>query len=159
MTTAISRRSRTDNCRHPIARSCGVSNDRSGMLLRTHFQPGTTIIQVLGAIEACNAARLSGYVDDLASAGRSLILDLRGVDFCSSDGLRALVEIVEKSQRSGMPCVLVTSEAVDRLLAVAERDHRPPTAASVEDALQQVTPHNHACSLAQRVTPPEVTRC
>ena len=46
-----------------------------------HFQPGTTIVRVHGAVDAGNAERLSDYVDDLASPGRFLILDLRGVSF------------------------------------------------------------------------------
>ncbi|MGH3554154.1 MAG: hypothetical protein ACRDT5_16530, partial [Mycobacterium sp.] len=63
----INERSRTDTDTCPLARSCHASTDHSGMSLRTHFQPGTTIVQVHGAVEACNAARLSHHVDDLAS--------------------------------------------------------------------------------------------
>ncbi|MGH3541176.1 MAG: STAS domain-containing protein [Mycobacterium sp.] len=155
----INERSRTDTDTCPLARSCHASTDHSGMSLRTHFQPGTTIVQVHGAVEACNAARLSHHVDDLASVARPLILDLRGVDFFSGDGFRALVRIAEKSQRTGMRWALVSSEAVDRLLRSTDSNYRLRIEASVEEALQQLTSPDPAWSLPQRVTQPEVTRC
>lgn len=50
-----------------------VATDHSGMLLRTHNQADTTIVEVRGAVDACNAALLSDYADDLASVARPLI--------------------------------------------------------------------------------------
>jgi hypothetical protein len=53
---------------------------------------------------------------------------------------------------------VATSEAVDRLPHITDSTYRLPTTASLE-ALQQLTPHNRAWSVAHRVTPPEGTRC
>ncbi len=146
-------------CTNPFTRCCRVASDHSGISLRTHFQPGTTIVQVHGAVEACNATRLSDYVDDLASAARPLILDLRGVDFFSGDGFRALVRIAEKSHRTGMRWALVTGDAVDRLLRTTDSYFRLPISASVEEALQHLTFTDPASSLPHRVTSREITRC
>lgn len=146
-------------CTRAPARSWRIASDHSGMSLRTHFQPGTTIVQVHGAVDAGNAERLSDYVDDLASPGRSLILDFRGVGFFSDDGLRALVRVGEKSQRTGVRWALVTSQAVERLLPITDSNYRLATAASLEEALQQLIPHPHAWSLPHHVTSPEATRC
>lgn len=127
-------------CLHRPPSSRCVATDQSGMSLRAHFQPYATTVQVCGAVDASNGQRLSEYVDGLANPSRGLILDLRGVNFLSDGGLSALVRIVEKSQRTGVRCALVTSQAVDRLLAGAEGRFRLSTAASVQDALrQQVT--------------------
>jgi anti-anti-sigma factor len=159
MISTTNERSRTDADKRFVGRSCRAATDHSGMSLRTHFQPGTTIVQVCGAVEACNAARLSDHIDDLASPGPPLILDLRGVDFFDGDGLRTLVGIAEKSQRAGVRWALVTSEAVDRLLRVTDSRYRLPIAASVEEAVQRLTSPGPAQSLPHRVTPREVARC
>lgn len=118
-------------CTRPPGRSWRLATDHSGMSPHTHFQPGTTIVEVHGAVDTCNAEPLSNYVDHLASPGRSLILDLRRVDFFGRDGLRALGGIAEKSQRTGLRCALVTIQAVD----------------------------NRAWSRPHHVTPPKDTRC
>lgn len=125
-------------CIHQPPRSQCVLTDSSGMSLRTRFQPYLTTVEVCGAVDACNGQRLSEYVDDVAGPGRSLIVDLRGVNFLSYGGLSALVGIAVKSQRTGVRCALVTSQAVDRLLAVADGDFRLSAASSMEDALRQV---------------------
>ena len=154
----INETSRTDAYAGPPARS-RMATAHSEMSLRTHFQPDITIVEVGGVVDAYNAERLSDYVADLASPGRPLILALYGVDFFGGDGVRALVRIAENCQRTGVRWALVPSEAVDRLLHITDRTDRLPTTASLEEALQQLAPHNHAWSLRQRVTPREVTIC
>jgi hypothetical protein len=49
---------------------------------------------------------------------------------------------------------LVTNRAVDRLLHTGGGNDAFPTAPSLEEAMEQVTPHNHAWSLPQRVASP-----
>ena len=130
------------------------------MWLRTHFSPGTAIVQVGGRVEACTAARLNDDVDGLASAaGRPFILDLGGVDFFSCDGFRALVGIAEKPRRTGVRWAPVTSEAVDRILSITNSNYRLPIAPSEEQALHQLTSPDPAWSRPHRTTPPEVARC
>lgn len=138
-----------------------ATSGHPGMSLRTHFQPGMLIVQVRGAIEASNAARLSDHVTDLANPDRPLILDLRGVNFINDDGFHALVRIAECSHRTGMRWALVISEAVDRLLSATPSTYRLPIAASVDEAMQRLTSHDPAWSLPHRVvtTARELTRC
>lgn len=140
------------------ARSC-VTTHHSGMSLRTHFQPDITIVEVHGAFGACNAERLSDYVIDLASPTRPLTLDLCGVDFFGGDGVRALVSIAEHCQRTGARWAVVTTETVERLLHITDSNDQLPTTASLEEALQLLTPHRQAWSQPQRITLPELTRC
>lgn len=112
---------------------------------RTHFQPDITIVEVRGAVDA--------------GSGSPLIVDLSGVDFFGGDGFRALVRIAQEFRRPAQRWALVTGEAVDRMLEVAESDHRLPTNASLEDALRQLTFPDQGWLVPYRVTPPEVTRC
>lgn len=142
-----------------VSRSCRVATDHCGMSLRTHFQPGATIVQVHGAVEAANAARLSDYVDDLASTARPLILDLRLVDLFTAEGYRTLIGLADKCRRTGARWALVPSDAVDRLLQTANGDHRLPVATSVADALQQLTSAEPAWPQPQQITARESTRC
>jgi anti-anti-sigma factor len=131
------------------------------MSLRTHFPPGTLIVQVTGAIEACNAARLSERITELANPDHSLILDLRGVNFINDDGFNALVRIAEYSHKTGMRWALVTSAAVDRLLSVTPSTYRLPIAGSVDEAMQRLTSDDPAWSLPHRVVTIDrtLTRC
>lgn len=133
--------------------------DYSGMSLRTHSLPDITIVEAYGSVDACNAARLCDFVDNLANPGRPLILDLFGVDSFGGDGFGALVRIAENCRSRGVRWALMPGEAVDRLLRITDSGYWLPGAASLEETLQQLTPANHAWSLPQRVTPPEVTRC
>lgn len=125
--------------RRSVARRRRTTTDHLGMSMRTHFQPGTTIIQICGAIEASNANRLSNCVDDLSIAERSLILDLRGVDFFGSEGFRALLGIAEKCLRNGVQWALVAGAAVGQFLESSDSKYRLPVTASVEEALQQLS--------------------
>lgn len=111
----------------------------SGMLLCTHFRPEATIVEVRGAVDACNADRLSDRVRDLAGRGQPLVIDLSGVHFFGGDGYRALVGIAEKCWRIEMRWALVISEAVARLLGIAGPDYRLPVTATVEEAVRSLT--------------------
>lgn len=116
-----------------------VEAGRSGMLLCTHFWPAATIVEVRGTVDACNADRLGDCVRDLAGRGQPLVVDLSGVHFFGGDGFRALVGIAERCWRINMRWALVISEAVDRLLRIADPDHGLPVAATVEEAVQDLT--------------------
>ncbi|WP_424081815.1 STAS domain-containing protein [Mycobacterium sp.] len=70
------------------------------MSFRTHFRPDITIVEVRGAVDACNADRLSDYIDDLTSSEWPLIVDHCGVDFFGGDGFRALPRMIQKCQRT-----------------------------------------------------------
>ena len=85
---STNRASHTESYSRPFAHSGRVAADHSGMSLRAHFQPDITIVEVHGAIDACNADRLTDSIDGLASPGRPVIVDLGGVDFFGGDGFR-----------------------------------------------------------------------
>ncbi|MCV7379919.1 hypothetical protein BST11_15165 [Mycobacterium alsense] len=157
----------TDYKRHdelrfdPRAGTQRVRSGHPGMSLRAHFQPGLVVVQVTGAIEECNAARLNDYVTGLANPDRPLILDLRGVNFINDDGFYALVRIAEHAHRTGMAWALVTSDAVDRLRGSTRSTYRLPVAASMEGAMRRLTFRDPGWSLPHRVatTTRELTRC
>lgn len=115
-----------------------------GMSLQTHFQPEMTVVEVQGAVDACNAERLSDHIAELASRDRALILDLRGVDFFGGEGIRLLAKIAATCQREGVRWSLVSSGAVDRLLRTTGTNHGLPIAASYQDALQRLSHYRPA---------------
>ncbi|OMC19851.1 hypothetical protein A5736_12950 [Mycobacterium sp. SP-6446] len=143
----------TDSYPRQLARNHSLAAAHAGMSLRTHFRPEMTIVEVRGALDAHNAERLSDHIDDLATSDRPLIIDLYSVDFFGSDGFRALVKVAETCQREGLRWALVTSRAVDRLLDTDNGNHAFPAAASLDEAMRQLTPPGHAWSPPQRIAP------
>ena len=125
---------------------CRVATDHCGMSLSAHFRPDSTIVEVHGAIDACNAERLSDDVAALAGRGRPLVLDLYCVDFSGGDGFRGLVRIAERCKGKGVRWALVPSDAVERLLRITDNNYRLPTAASLVEAIQRLTRHENAWS-------------
>jgi anti-anti-sigma factor len=148
-------------CTHTrrLACRCRVATNHSSMSLSAHFQLDITIVEVHGAIDACNTERLSDYVAALAGPGRALVIDLYCVNFFGAEGFRAMVRITEQCKRKSVRWALVRSDAVERLLRITDSNYRLPTAAWLVEALQRLTRHDHACSPPQRITPPELTRC
>jgi anti-anti-sigma factor len=53
---------------------------------------GTLLVAVAGELDLATAHELQAQVDQLATEAKELVLDLRGVAFIDSTGLRALLE-------------------------------------------------------------------
>lgn len=116
-----------------------VRAEHPNIALCKQLRPDITIVEVYGAIDACNADRLSDGIGEAAGHGRPLVVDLGGVHFFGGDGFHALAEIGEKCWRTNMRWVLVPSDAVDRLLRIADRDCGLPTAETVTEAVRRLT--------------------
>ena len=124
------------------------------MSLHTHFRPEITIVEVRGAVDAYNAERLSDHIDDLVTHDRPLIIDLYCVDFFRRRRFPSIGQVAETCQREGVRWTLVTSRAVDWLLYAGDGNHAFPVAASLEEAMQQLTPHKHEWLLPRRAAQP-----
>jgi anti-anti-sigma factor len=146
----IDERSRTDTYALPLARSCSVAIDHSGISLRSHFQPDITLVEVHGTVDARNADWLSNYVDTLASGHPPVVLDLRGVDSPGGEGFPGLAGIAEKCRRTAARWALATSKAVDRLLRITHINYRLPITDSLE--ARQLTRPDSATQLLLPVT-------
>ncbi len=66
--------------------------------------PRVDILMPTGRMQAPEADTFKAKLDELIAAGRSrLILDLSGLEFMSSAGLRVLIEAQRQAQRANAP--------------------------------------------------------
>lgn len=82
---------------------------------------GATILTVDGELDMATADRLVGAVAELPAAHEPLVLDLSGVSFLDSSGMRALLEVSDRATADGRPMALLhPSLAVTRLLDLVD---------------------------------------
>ena len=92
-----------------------------------------------GRLDALNAPELRRRCDSIldAETGR-LVIDLRGVDFCDSAGLAALVGAMKRSRASGGDTKLVAASdaPVWRILELTRFDRVFDVRTGVDDAVR-----------------------
>jgi anti-anti-sigma factor len=96
------------------------------------------IITVEGELDASNAATFADHVDGYATAGKHLVLDLSPLQFFGTAGFSALHTINVRCANSSARWVMVTGDAVLRVLRVCDPDHTLPVADSVPEAITQM---------------------
>jgi anti-anti-sigma factor len=105
-------------------------------IITTHA-PDRVIVQVEGELDLLNAPELESVLAEPAvEQAAALVLDLRGLSFTDSSGLRAIFAARNAAQTRGQPfAVTPGSEQVQRLLAITHLAEHLNTIASPADAL------------------------
>jgi anti-sigma B factor antagonist len=82
------------------------------------------LIEIIGRIDSDNVTSVSECVEEALAAGHNqIILDLSGVEFMNSDGLRTLVNIFKRVRQVGGTLNLINpSDSVMRLLELVGLD-------------------------------------
>ena len=80
-----------------------------------------TIIKVTGSVDALTAADLSKVLTTQITDGRThLVVDLTGVEFMSSAGLRSLLGAVKEARSNGGDLrIISTNPGVDKVLKMS----------------------------------------
>ena len=94
------------------------------------------IITVEGELDASNAAAFADHVNECATAGTQLVLDLSPLQFFGTAGFSALHTINVRCANASSRWVMVTGDAVARLMRVCDPDHTLPVAHSVREAIE-----------------------
>jgi anti-sigma B factor antagonist len=82
-----------------------------------------TVVSVVGEIDAYTAPTLQTAVTGQIATGIALVIDLTGVRFIDSTGLRVLVETLRRVREAGGQLKLVTeSEQTLKLLRITALD-------------------------------------
>ena len=76
-----------------------VSNH--GLEVREEFDEGPTVV-VVGALDLSTVTTLERSLDRLVAAGEDICLDLRGLAFCDSSGLAALMRGYNRAVARGV---------------------------------------------------------
>ncbi len=82
------------------------------------------LFEIVGRVDSSNANELGSVLDRAADDGNNnLVLDLSGVDYMSSAGLREMVRILKRVKRSGGDLRIANpSERVREVLELAGLD-------------------------------------
>ncbi len=82
------------------------------------------LFEIIGRIDSTNATEMGAALDKAVNDGKSnLVLDLGGVEYMSSAGLREMVRILKRVKRSGGDLRIANpSERVKEVLELAGLD-------------------------------------
>jgi anti-sigma B factor antagonist len=85
-----------------------------------------TRVVLVGELDIANAPRLESELEGVETdSPATVVLDLRGVEFIDSTGLRAVIAANERAKEAGVRLVVVRgSTAVERLFSVTQIDQR-----------------------------------
>jgi anti-anti-sigma factor len=108
--------------------------DCSGTSMTVEYQGSTTVIAVSGDIDASNSDFLATVLRGSAARNGRFVVDMRGVDFVGTQGVRALIDFNLQCRRDGAAWALVPCRILLRLLAVIDVGRHLPVSDSVDDA-------------------------
>jgi anti-anti-sigma factor len=92
------------------------------------------IVRPRGELDLATVETLSAALDGIDTAGR-VVLDLRGLSFVDSTGLRLLVALHQQSERDGFALMLIAPAApADRAIQLSGLDQALPFVSPVEVA-------------------------
>ena len=94
--------------------------------LRTTERAGVIHVELSGELDIATAPKLEDALQQVEAARPSLIaIDLRGLEFMDSSGLRALISADTRARKEARRLVLVRgSERVQRVLSITRLDER-----------------------------------
>lgn len=119
----------------------GASTEPANGVALISRRAGTRLtIELIGEIDAANAAALDEHLRRIITAdgARDLVMDLAGVEFCDTAGLRLLLAARLWAARRGMGCRFIRpSPAVDCLSRLIGRDNAPAGEWDDIDALRE----------------------
>ena len=91
------------------------------MKTEIRHENGSTVVKVTGSVDALTAPELARTLTDQISSGNvRLIIDLLGVEFMSSAGLRTLLGAVKESRSNGGDLRIASANpGVDKVLKMS----------------------------------------
>jgi anti-anti-sigma factor len=92
------------------------------------------VVDVHGALDIAVGPELDAELAAHTALGRSLVVDLRAVDFMDSTGIRILIDAFNRARDRGLGFELLTSDAVDRTLEIVHLRHHFAPLQAVADA-------------------------
>ena len=119
-------------------RDTAVDRHAGGLRITERDSDGIRMLDVAGELDLATAVQLCAQVDAARRAGqRRLLVDLTGLEFCDSSGLRALIGAAEEILASAGRVVIVppVGGAVARLFALIGAGELLPLRTSAAEAL------------------------
>lgn len=94
--------------------------------LQTSERPGGVHVELRGELDIASAPQLVEELEKAETSGPGLVVvDLRGLSFMDSSGLRALVAADSRARETGRRLVLIRGpERVQRVFSITRLDER-----------------------------------
>jgi anti-anti-sigma factor len=104
----------------------------SDLLQASDEWPSTSEVRiaVVGDIDASNADPLTEYIYERAAKCRSVIVDLRDVEFFGTEGFSLLCGIDARCTQAAVSLKLIAGESVTRVTAICDPDRALPIASA-----------------------------
>ena len=100
-----------------------ASDDTPSFSIEVSEEAGSVTVTAVGEIDVATAPEVERQLLEHIEAGAAVTLDLHGVSFIDSSGLRALVTARQRAEETSVPFTLAgRSPAVERLLQVTGLD-------------------------------------
>lgn len=97
--------------------------DSPAFSVETEEDMGSVVVRATGEIDVATAPQVESELLTLIDAGSAVVLDLHGVTFIDSSGLRTLVTARQRAEEKSVSFALAgRSPAVERLLQVTGLD-------------------------------------
>jgi anti-anti-sigma factor len=117
-----------------------LSQPWEGLIARLELcrlKSSVAVISAHGEIDASNADTLAEYTLGHVTGCRSLILDLRDVEFFGAKGFSALHKVSAGCAGAGIGWALVPGAAVSRSLRICDPQGTLPAASTIDAALAE----------------------
>jgi len=100
-----------------------ASDDSPSFSIEVSEEAGSATVTAIGEIDVATAPQVERQLLEHIDAGKAVTLDLHGVSFIDSSGLRALVTARQRAEDTAVAFTLAgRSPAVERLLQVTGLD-------------------------------------
>jgi anti-anti-sigma factor len=103
---------------------------------------GVTVVAISGSVDALTASELAGTLtDQIANGNVNLVVDLTGLEFMSSAGLRTLLGAVKETRSNGGDLRIASSTpGIDKVLKMSGFNNIAKVFTTSDDAVASFVP-------------------
>lgn len=110
-----------------------------GFTVKSEIRKGAAVVTISGRLDSVTAQALDEVLAKFTQENGRLVLDMHGVTYLSSAGVRAIVTALQSAQSAGGMVLLANvSEAVGRVLDTVGILHLLRSFRTVDDALKSL---------------------
>lgn len=121
----------------PYTNNHGQERKMDELTVKSEIRKGAAVVTVSGRVDSVTAGALDEQLARIAKENSKLVLDMQGVTYLSSAGVRAIVRTLQSAQKAGGEVFLANvSDSVERVLETVGMLHLLRTFRAVDDALK-----------------------
>lgn len=109
------------------------------LIVKSEIRKGAAVVTISGRVDSVTAGALEEQLAGIAQENNRLVLDMHGVTYLSSAGVRAIVTTLQTAQKAEGGVLLANvSEAVERVLDTVGMLRLLRSFRTVDDALRSL---------------------